>query len=223
LPSQLVLPLPQHVALTRADFVVSPTNARALAFIDSWPRWQVPVAAIHGPSGAGKSHLVAIWKTLSGADVVSASSLAGEFATLHAPGTPLAIEDVDSAATSPERDRALFALLQNAATGAPVLLTGREPPASWSSTLPDLSSRFSALLALPLGAPDDELLTGIARKLFEDRQIAVPDAVIARMLVSLERTPAAIRDFVERADAKALAEAKPVNLSLIRDLLSEPS
>jgi chromosomal replication initiation ATPase DnaA len=220
-PSQLVLPLPQHAALTRDDFVVAPSNAQASAFIDSWPRWEVPAVAIHGPSGAGKSHLVSIWKAASGADVISASSLAGEFAPLHAPGTPLAIEDVDATPASPERDRALFALLANA--GAAILLTGREPPSAWPTTLPDLASRFSALLALPLWTPDDALLAAVARKLFADRQILVPDAVIARMLVSLERSPAAIRDFVDRADAMAMAEAKPINLALLRELLGEPS
>jgi hypothetical protein len=43
------------------------------------------------------------------------------------------------------------------------------------------------------------------------------------MLKSLERSPEAIRDFVDRADAQALAEARPVNLGLIRELLSGPS
>jgi chromosomal replication initiation ATPase DnaA len=222
-PSQLILPLPQRAALTREGFIVSPANAQAVAFIDSWPHWQVRTAAIHGPSGAGKSHLVAIWKAASGADVVSASDLAGESAFVHRSGAPIAVEDVDVAPVTPERDRALFALLENAATGAPVLLTGTEPPSAWNSTLPDLSSRFSALLALPLWAPDDALLAGIARKLFADRQLLVPDAVIARMLRSLERSPAAIREFVDQADAKALAEARPINLALIRELLSEPS
>ncbi len=221
MPSQLILPLPQRAALTREGFIVSPANAQAVAFVESWPHWQVRAAAIHGPSGSGKSHLIAIWKAASGADVVSASGLNGEFAPV--PGTPLAIEDVDATPATPERDRGLFALLENAATGAPVLLTGTEPPASWRSTLPDLSSRFSALLALPVWAPDDALLAGIARKLFADRQLLVPDAVISRMLQSLERSPAAIRDFVDQADAKALAEARPVNLALIRELLSAPS
>ncbi len=219
--SQLILPLSQRTALTREDFVVAPANAQAVAFVDSWPHWEVPAAAIHGPSGSGKSHLVAIWKAASGADVISASNLDGEFAPL--PGTPLAVEDVDVAAATPERDRAVFALLEHARTGAPILLTGREPPALWNSTLPDLSSRFSALLALPVWAPDEALLAGIARKLFEDRQLVAPDAVIARMLLSVERSPAAIRDFVGRADEKALAEARPINLALIRELLSEAS
>ena len=223
MPSQLVLPLPQRTAQTREDFIVSPANAQALAFVESWPNWHAPVAAIHGPSGSGKSHLVAIWKAASGAAVISASSLGDRSAPLDMPATPIAVEDVDASPASPDRDRALFALLENARTGPPVLLTGREPPSGWRSTLPDLASRFSALLALPLWAPDDALLAAGARKLFEDRQLGVPDAVISRMLLSLERSPAAIRDFVAQADAKALAEARPVNLPLIRELLSGPS
>jgi len=222
-PSQLVLPLPHRAALTRKDFVVAPANAQAVAFIDSWPHWQVPVAAIHGPSGSGKSHLVEMWKAASGAAVISASSLGEDFAALGAPAASLAIEDIDAVSPTLERDRALFALLEHAGRDTPVLLTGREPPTAWSSTLPDLASRFSAVLALPLWAPDDALLAGIARKLFDDRQLAVPDGVISRMLQLLERSPAAIRDFVGRADAKALAEARPVNLALIRELLGRPS
>ena len=88
-------------------------------------------------------------------------------------------------------------------------------------TLPDLASRFSALLAFPLWAPDDALLAAIARKLFNDRQLTVPDAVIERMVRSLERSPAAFRDFVARADERALAEGRSINLALVRDMLAE--
>jgi chromosomal replication initiation ATPase DnaA len=102
-----------------------------------------------------------------------------------------------------------------------VLFTGHEPPSAWKTTLPDLASRFSALLAFPLWAPDDELLAAIARKLFNDRQLAVPDAVIARMVTSLERSPAAFRDFVARADERALAEGRAINLALVREMLAE--
>ena len=114
-----------------------------------------------------------------------------------------------------------LSLLERAQNNAPVLLTGREPPSMWKTSLPDLASRFSALLAFPLWAPDDELLAAIARKLFNDRQLAVPDAVIARMVTSLERSPAAMRDFVAQADERALAEGRPINLAMVRDMLAE--
>ena len=194
-------------------------SAPALAFIDSWPDWPVAAAALHGPSGSGKSHLAAIWQALSHAQVVSAKELRGGMAL--EPGVPRIIEDVDSAPVSPARDAALFALLEQAQPSAPVLLTGHEPPSAWKAVLPDLASRFSALLAFPLWAPDDELLAAIARKLFGDRQLAVPDAVIARMVMSLERSPAAMRDFVARADERALAEGRAINLALVREMLAE--
>jgi chromosomal replication initiation ATPase DnaA len=88
--------------------------------------------------------------------------------------------------------------------------------------LPDLVSRVRALLAFPLWAPDDALLMGLAVKLFADRQLQVPENVVLHMVRSLERSPAAVRDFVARADAAALAQQRPVNLSLIKDLLAGP-
>lgn len=190
-----------------------------MAFIDSWPNWIVPAAALHGPPGSGKSHMAAIWTAKSGAEVL----VAGELIVPALSSSPLVIEDVDSAEPTPERDAAIFAALENAHPRTPVLLTGREPPPAWRTTLPDLASRFSALLSFPLWAPDDDLLAAIARKLFNDRQLVVPDAVIERMVRSLERSPAAIRDFVARADEHALAEGRAINLALVRDMLASGS
>ena len=218
LPQQLPLPLETPAALTREDFVPSPASAPALAFIDSWPHWTATTAALHGPSGSGKSHLVAIWAARSRAQIVSAKDLKG---VQFDPSLPVVIEDVDSAPANAMRDAALFALLERARADAPVLLTGREPPPQWQTSLPDLASRFSALLAFPLWAPDDALLAAIARKLFNDRQLTVPDAVIDRMIRSLERSPAAIRDFVDQADKRALAEGRAISPVFVKDLLSE--
>src|SRR5262249_36528463 len=128
----------------------------------------------------------------------------------------IAVENVG--ALDERAAHALFALMER---GTPLLLTGREPPSSWQAPLPDLASRWRALLAFGLWAPDDALLEALARKLFSARQLAVPDAVIAHMLRALERSPSAIRDFVARADDVALAEKRPVTVALIRDLLAD--
>lgn len=220
LPQQLPLPLGSRTGFARADFVPSLASAPALAFIDSWPNWPIAAAALHGPSGAGKSHLAAIWQGRSDAQIFSAKELSGGLPHRD-PALPAIVEDVDSAHVSPARDAALFTLLEHARAEAPVLLTGHEPPSAWKTALPDLASRFAALLAFPLWAPDDELLAAIARKLFNDRQLAVPEAVIERMVKSLERSPAAMRDFVARADERALAEGRAVTLALVRDMLAE--
>jgi chromosomal replication initiation ATPase DnaA len=200
--------------LGRADFIVAPANAQAVAFIDSFPRWTAPAAALYGPPGSGKSHLVATWAKAAGALVFTAATLDVRAAAALEPGRAVAVEDVELR----PGDDALFALFQHP---GPLLLTGREPPAAWKAQLPDLASRFGSLLAFPLWAPDDALLTALTRKLFTDRQLAVPDPVIMRILRSVERSPAAVRDFVARADARALAEKRPVTAALVADLLEE--
>jgi chromosomal replication initiation ATPase DnaA len=217
LASQLALSLETAPALGRADFIVAPANAHAVAFLDSYPRWQTPAVALYGPSGSGKSHLVAAWSQAADAAVVEAAGLHDRFVRELAAGRAVAVENVDSVAGK-AHEAALFALFNRA---EPLLLTGREPPGAWPAQLPDLASRFGALLAFSLWKPDDALLAALTHKLFTDRQLAVPDPVIMRILRSVERSPAAIRDFVGRADARALAEKRPVTVALVAELLGE--
>lgn len=217
MPSQLALPLALPATLTRGEFIVAAGNEQAVAFIDSWPDWPVSAAALYGPAGSGKSHLAAIWSARSGAAVVSADALSEETAGCG----PIAVENVDATPASKLRDSLLFRLLENASPAMPVLLTGIDTPRHWQTALPDLASRFGALLSFPLWAPDDALLVALARKLLADRQLVVSDSVVDRMIRSLERSPDSIRKFVAKADAKALAEARPISLALVRELIAE--
>ncbi len=208
--AQLVLPLGNRAALGREDFIVAAGNREAVAFVDAWPDWPQPVAALHGPAGSGKSHLAAIWARRAEARLVEAKEL--DDAVLARDGA-LAVENVDEGAA----DSLLFSLIER---GRPLLLTGRVPPSQWRAAMPDLASRYRAMLAFALWAPDDALLEGLAKKLFADRQVAVPDAAIAQMIRSLERSPAAIRVFVARADEEALSRKRPITPALIREILS---
>jgi chromosomal replication initiation ATPase DnaA len=216
-PAQLPLDLPFSPALSREEFIVSPANAEALAFIERWPDWSVPIAALYGPAGCGKTHLASIWRTTSGAELVSAREL--RVSTVQSQ-TPRVIEDIDATEPTRERDSVLFAAMQTAGADVPLLLTGVAPPSHWPCALPDLASRFSAVVAVSLRVPDESVLAALAQKLFADRQLPVPEDVIAHMLLVLERSPAAVRAFVAEADAAALAEARPVNLFLVRRLLA---
>ena len=207
--TQLVLPWETRSAQGRADFIVAPGNERAVAFIDSFPSWPAPAAVLIGPPASGKSHLAAVWAQKAGAHVIEAAALEAGI-----PDGPLVVENIAAGVA----EAPLFALLER---GAPLLLTSQVPPSAWRVVLPDLVSRTNALLAFALWAPDDALLMGLAVKLFADRQLSVPESVVSHMIASLERSPGAIRDFVARADATALAQKKPINLSLIKGLLSD--
>jgi len=212
--TQLVLPLEIRSAQGRADFIVAPANQQAVAFLDSYPHWPAPAVALFGPAASGKSHLAAVWADKAGATVLEAAQLESGI-----PAGPLVVENV----TAGVAEAPLFALLER---GTPLLLTAQLPPAEWPEkfalALPDLVSRVRALLAFALWAPDDSLLMGLAVKLFADRQVQVPENVVTHMIRSLERSPAAIRDFVARADMIALAGKRPINISLIKDLLGNP-
>jgi chromosomal replication initiation ATPase DnaA len=208
--AQLVLPLATRPALRREDFIVGPGNREAVAFLDAWPDWPGHVAALHGPPGSGKSHLAAIWAERANGCVVQAADL-GESILLQ--GGPIAVEDAGDGMG----DALVFSLIES---GRPVLFTARHPPVEWKASRPDLASRYRALLSFALWAPDDALLAALARKLFADRQIPAPDGAIAQMINSLERSPAAIRDFVARADEIALSRKRAVSVALIREILS---
>lgn len=215
-PLQIPLPLASRELLARDDLIVCAGNEKAVAYIDSWPDWPVPVVALYGPAGCGKTHLATVWREVTNAETIPAVRLAEE---RPPESRALVVEDVDVAPCSPARDAALLYVLDHAAPPASCLLTGRGHPASWPASLPDLASRLGALPALPLWAPDEALLSALARKLFSDRQLYVPDTLIEEMLRRLDRSPAAIRDFVADLDAAGLAAAKPVNLPLLRTLI----
>ncbi|MDE2133623.1 MAG: hypothetical protein KGJ49_03390 [Alphaproteobacteria bacterium] len=216
--SQLPLPLETRQTFAREDFILAPGNSAAIGFVDAYPAWPSPVAALYGPAGSGKSHLANVWAARAGARLLDASALDEALLAQLPAGEAVAVEDVDRAPLGASAETALFALIER---GQPMLLTGREAPSAWPARLPDLASRFRALLAFGLWAPDDALLEALAKKLFADRQLNVPAAVATQMIRALERSPAAIRDFVGRADAAALAQKRPVTLGLIRELLAK--
>ena len=72
---QLNFDLPVRAALGRDDFFVSPANAMAMGLVDLWPNWSAGKLVLSGPKGAGKTHLVHVWAAMSGAHIVSATSL----------------------------------------------------------------------------------------------------------------------------------------------------
>ena len=216
MPSQLALPFGSRPALGREDFIVAPCNEQALRFVERWPDWPARTAAIWGPPDSGKTHLARIYCDLSGAHLIAAPELLAIDPADWPPEGALAVE-LDDAPAYVERDRKLFALFER--PSGTLLLTARSPPTEWESSLGDLKSRFDALLAFPLWAPDDHLLSALIRKHFADRQLDVTEAVVRRLLTHVERTPQAIAACIARIDDKALAEQRGINERLVMELI----
>lgn len=210
---QLTFDLPVREALGREDFFVSQANATALAALDGWADWPQGKIALVGPAAAGKSHLARVWAAEASATILSAREL--EAADLPALGPRVVVEDADEIAGQRPAEEALFHLHNlTAAQGGRLLVTARTPPNRWPIALPDLASRMQATALARLDPPDDALLSAVLMKLFADRQLAVPPAVLSYLAPRIERSFAAARDAVERIDAYALAQRRPITRPL---------
>jgi chromosomal replication initiation ATPase DnaA len=214
-PRQLALALDHTESLAREDFLSGPSNAQALALIDTWPGWPHRTVMLTGPEGSGKSHLAAIWAQAAGARRIAARAL-DEAAVPSALATgALVVEDVAAGAFD---ERALFHLLNLAREDAAfVLLTART--ALMSVAIRDLGSRLKALPVVALAPPDDALLRAVLVKLFADRQLAVDEGLINYVAVRIERSFAAARAVVSLLDDEAMRQKRPLTRVLAAELL----
>ena len=213
---QLPLDLPHRPSLERDDLVVSAANRLAVEAVDAWPDWSHPVLLVTGPPGSGKSHLAEVWSMEAGASVAAESSV-GDI--LKTPDFRVVVDDVDRGGLD---ENALFALVNAARLGGGWLfLTGRSLPAAMEIATPDLRSRLSAATIVPLGAPDDALLTGVLAKLFADRQIEVEAGALRYLVERMERSLDAARRIVAAVDREALAVKARVTRPLLRRVLEE--
>ena len=215
---QLVLELPHRTALGRDDFLVTGSNAAAVAMVDQWPDWPSKAILLVGPAGSGKSHLVEVWRQKSGAGRIAAGGLAESAIPALLAAGALAVED----APGPGLDeKALFHLLNYASQeDARLLITSNRYPPQWPVKIPDLLSRLRALPAVELGAPADDLLRGVLVKLFADRQLAVEESVVSYLLVRMPRSLQAARTLVAEIDRRALEEKAEVSRTFVSRVLA---
>jgi chromosomal replication initiation ATPase DnaA len=220
-PRQLALSLGHAESLAREDFLSGPSNAAALAVIESWPDWPSSAIVLAGPEGCGKSHLAAIWAQATGARLVAARALDHPMVpTALATGT-LVVEDL---APGEFDERALFHLLNLAREDeASLLLTVRTTPAGWSLVLRDLGSRLKSLPVIAMAPPDDALFRAVLVKLFADRQVAIDESLIGYLAMRIERSFAAARDIVQRLDREAMQRKRPLSRALAAEILRLPA
>ncbi|MGI9498771.1 MAG: HdaA/DnaA family protein, partial [Geminicoccaceae bacterium] len=107
--------------------------------------------------------------------------------------------------------------------GGHLLLTARRPVAQWPIALADLRSRLAAAPAAAIGAPDDGLLAALFVKLFDDRQLNVPEPVIRFLITHMERSFAAAHRLVDVLDHLSLARQRPITVPLARMALDWPA
>lgn len=222
-PTQLPLGFGHRPSLAGDDFLVAPSNAEALAWIERWPDWPAPVVTVWGPPACGKTHLARLFEAISGARLITSCGLAAaDPIELAAAGAPLILEDAERAlgAGGKSLEETLFHLYNalNESAGG-LLLTAENAPARWDLKLADLRSRLAAAPVAEIGPPGDAMIEAVLVKLFGDRQLKVEPDVISYLTARMERSFAEAARLVGAIDGMALSRRRNVTVPLVREVL----
>jgi hypothetical protein len=191
---QIALPLGELRSGAADSLIITPANAAIFGQLGLAGDWPGRTAILIGPARSGKSLLARHFVHQQKGQVIDNAEIAG--------------------------DEKLFNAWNRAqAGGEPLLLLSRIEPAKWQIKLPDLRSRLANANLLMLPPPDDEMLEHLLFKQLRARGTSVTPEVLSYIVKRIARSYAAVEEFAERANDKALAENSAITLALVKNLL----
>lgn len=213
---QLVLTLPLSPSYEEHTFVETSANWEALSWVNQWPNGSTFVV-IYGDAGCGKSHLSQIWRSRSRASLIVPSDVPYlspmEAADLN---TAFIVDHYDEI----EDEAWLFHFynIMKEKKGS-VMFCGRVSPGQKEFHLQDLSSRLRSVVSIHIQLPDDNLLKGLIRKLFQDRGLEATPDILKYLMNRIERSYENIHKIVREIDEYAYATQKSLTMPLVRAAL----
>jgi DnaA regulatory inactivator Hda len=218
---QLILDLSVRQAQGRANFLVTGSNADAVAWLDQWPDWPGHALCLYGPKGSGKSHLLNLWCMRTNARRIALEQLNdASVLELAAHGTVALDDAVTPQGTIVEMEPLLHLYNLLREQGGYLLLTARRPPRQWQVPLADLRSRLMAAPTVGIQLPDDQLLVAVMAKMFADRQVLVGPGVLSYVASRIERSFGAAAAAVIDLDRTSLSGQRPITVPLARAAIS---
>lgn len=193
---QLPFDLSPGPVFTFENFIDGQSNAIAVRSLKSFPDWPAPVFILFGPAGSGKTHLGTAWATTF--DNVIFQDNATE------------LSDPD-----------LFTVINRALNGEidGLVVADREHPDHWNVQLPDLRSRLNFIPKLELEEPDEDVLSPVIRKLFEDRGRAIKSDIVSYIIDRYERSVPAVAQLVEALDLAASQDKRDITQAFVSRFL----
>lgn len=193
--SQIALPLAWPADPRDEEFLVTPSNARAVHALDHWATWPVMAALLVGPRKSGRSLLARIFAAKSGGAII------------------------DDADARPEEE--LFHAWNRAqVTRRPLLMIADAAPPAWHITLPDLRSRIAATPLAEIAAPDDALMRALFERKFAHRGLDARPDLIDWLVARIERSHLAVMRTVDALDQEVMESRKRLSVPLARTTLA---
>lgn len=217
------------VYLSEEDFLVAPCNENAYKAIKLWPSWHHFSLCIYGPQSSGKSHLAHIWinqinqnlpRPIS-VPILSAHSINLKNINKLANEFPfLVVENLNGDIN----EEAFFHLYNHYNTpDRSILFTSEVPLSKLPLKLPDLRSRLNIVPTVEILQPDDEMLTALIAKLFNDRQIIISQEILDYILKHTERSFSFVSRLIEEIDDISWTYGRAVSIPIVRDALKNLS
>lgn len=223
---QYLLNFTPHIYMGEEDFLVTNCNEIAYKAIKLWPYWQHFALSIFGPKSSGKSHLAEIWINRIQRSLprpiqiprVPAQSINMKNINKYANEYPyLVVENLDGNIN----EEAFFHLYNH--YNEPdkfILFTSELPLSKLHLRLPDLRSRLNIVPSVEIKQPDDEMLTALIAKLFNDRQIIISQEILDYILKHCERSFSFVVHLIQEIDDISWTTGRAVSIPIVRVALS---
>lgn len=207
------------------NFIVSGCNEAAFKAIMSWPEWLYFALYLYGPKGCGKSHLAALFAQkimASKAKIFEIKTLKAEkikrmsVEKLFEESPYIIIDDLNESVDN----EALFHIYNYYRdNGGNILFLAERAPKHINFKLPDLASRMRAVPAIEISEPDDEMLSVLLFKLFDDRQIKVAPDVLKYALKYMTRSFEYAQKLVAETDRISLIKKSAITIGTIKEAM----
>lgn len=215
---QFILNLSSAHSYDADEYIVLPSNQSVVTQLLAAPAPSSPLTILFGVEKSGKTHLCHLWKQVFSAEFLPSKYLKVDEADFPEMAkivnrSALIIDDIDKKDIC---EKSIFHLINLAIqANQPLLFTSSKPLLLWQVELPDLLSRLTAAKHIEINEPDDLLVEAILIKTFAEKQLNIPNNVIAYILPRMDRSVSAIVKFVDAVDEYALRENKTITRNLV--------
>ena len=200
------------------DFYVSKSNKNAFDITNSFPKWEKNFLNITGDKYSGKTHLVNIFMKKFKGIKLNAKSLSDYDLNKIKVYENIILEDLSEKVN----EKLVYTLLNIIdIDNKYIIVTSNKPITEINFSLIDLKSRTKNFIIQKIEKPDDELMFALILKNLSDRQILIDKKLINFIIKRIDRSYGNIFNFIYKIDELSLKRKKPIDFSLIKEVLGE--